>query len=136
VRFLLDESADMRTAPELREQGHDGTGIVTDYPASLPDSEVLAIAYREERILITHDLDFGGLVFVEHQPHAGVILLRLGPSPPLETMMARLEEVFSEHAHELDQFIVVTHHLIRVRGDNSPPPEGAMIKPAITPKDP
>jgi predicted nuclease of predicted toxin-antitoxin system len=124
VRFLLDESADMRIAPYLWELGHDVTGIVTDYPARLPDDEVLAIAFREGRTLITHDLDYGELVFVKHQPHAGVILIRLGPSPPLEVMISRLEEVFSQHSQDLGQFIVVSHHLIRVRGEHSPRPEG------------
>lgn len=115
MRFLLDESADLRIVPYLEEQGHDVTGIVRDYPASLPDTDVLAIAHREKRTLITHDRDFGELVFVEHQPHAGVILLRLGPFAVLETMISRLDVVLSQHGHELDQFIVVTTSLIRVR---------------------
>ncbi|MGH2615223.1 MAG: DUF5615 family PIN-like protein [Thermomicrobiales bacterium] len=76
MRFLLDESADMRVAPHLRRLGHDVTGIAVDHLAGMPDDEVLAIAYREGRVLITHDRDFGWQVFVEHQPHAGVILLR------------------------------------------------------------
>jgi predicted nuclease of predicted toxin-antitoxin system len=115
VRFLLDESADLRIVPYLEGKGHDVAGIVRDHPASLPDTDVLAIAYREKRTLITHDRDFGELVFVEHQPHAGVILLRLGPLASLETTITRLDYLFSRHVHELDQFIVVTPNLIRVR---------------------
>jgi predicted nuclease of predicted toxin-antitoxin system len=121
---LLDQSANAKLIPYLREQGHDVTRIARDYPAGLPDPDVLAIAHREHRALITHDRDFGELVFVRLQLHAGVILIRLGPSPPLEVMIARLNEVFSRHAHKLDRFIVVTHHLIRVRGEISPRPEG------------
>jgi predicted nuclease of predicted toxin-antitoxin system len=115
VRFLLDESADLRIVQYLEEQGHDVTGIVRDHPASLPDTDVLAIAYQEKRTLITHDRDFGELVFVELQPHAGVILLRLGPFASSETFISRLDHVFFQHGHELDQFIVVTPNLIRVR---------------------
>jgi predicted nuclease of predicted toxin-antitoxin system len=115
VRFLLDESADWRIVPYLEDQGHDVTGIVHHYPASLPDTDVLSIAYREKRTLITHDRDFGELVFVERQPHAGVILLRLGPFVSIEIIIARLDQVFSRHVHELDQFIVVTRDMIRVR---------------------
>jgi predicted nuclease of predicted toxin-antitoxin system len=115
VRFLLDESADARSAAYLRQHGHDVTGVATDHTAGLPDEHVLAIATRESRILITCDLDFGRLVFVEEQPHAGVILLRLGPSPALPTTIARLEDVLSSHSVDLGQFVVVTRHLIRVR---------------------
>jgi predicted nuclease of predicted toxin-antitoxin system len=110
----LDESADWRIVPYLEVHGHDVTGIVRHYPASLPDTDVLAIAYREKRTIITHDRDFGELVFVEHQPHAGVILHRLGPFVSMELMIARLDQVLSRHVHELNRFIVVTRDLIRV----------------------
>jgi predicted nuclease of predicted toxin-antitoxin system len=115
VRFLLDESADARIRSHLQSLGHDVVGIAREYPAGLSDRDVLAIAYRTSRIVITRDRDFGELVFVRKQPHAGVIYLRLGSSPPLATIAARLAQVFSEHAHELDRFLVVTQHLVRVR---------------------
>lgn len=86
-----------------------------DYPHGLPDPDVLGIAYREKRVLITHDRDFGGLVFVELLPHAGVILFRLGTPPPLELTKNRLDDVLTIHADELDGFIVVTPDRIRVR---------------------
>jgi predicted nuclease of predicted toxin-antitoxin system len=78
MRFLLDESADARLVPYLRANGHDVTSLVTDYPAGLPVPDVLATAVREQRILITNDRDFGDLVFLQEQPHVGVILFRLG----------------------------------------------------------
>ena len=115
MKFLLDESANFRIIPYLRRMGHDVATIAVDHPASLPDNEVLAIAEREERILITHDRHFGGLVFVKHQPHAGVILLRLGSRPPLDLIVSRLTAVLASYAHELHQFVVVTPDRIRVR---------------------
>jgi predicted nuclease of predicted toxin-antitoxin system len=115
VRFLLDECADARIRPFLQEMGHDVRAIAHDYPASLVDPEVLNIAFQTGRILIAHDRGFGELIFVKHRPHSGVILLRLGPMVPLATIVSRLDHVLSKHAHELDQFIVVTPNLIRVR---------------------
>jgi hypothetical protein len=44
-----------------------------------------------------------------------VIFLHLGSSPPLSTITARLDAVLSEHAHELDSFLVVTPYMVRVR---------------------
>ncbi len=37
--------------------------------------EILAIAYREGRILITLDKDFGEIAIVRGQPHCGIIRL-------------------------------------------------------------
>jgi hypothetical protein len=53
VRFLLDQNAHAGLVPYLASLGHEATRIVRDYPPGLPDPEVLGIAYREQRILIT-----------------------------------------------------------------------------------
>jgi predicted nuclease of predicted toxin-antitoxin system len=116
VRFLLDESADARLAPWLRSLGHDVTAIAIDHPASLADLQVLAIARRERRVLITDDRDFGELIFVRKLPHAGVIYLRLGEYADLETRIERLAYVLTHHAAHLDTFLVVTRLRVRVTG--------------------
>ncbi|MGH2534398.1 MAG: DUF5615 family PIN-like protein [Thermomicrobiales bacterium] len=115
MRFLLDESADARLAPFLRSAGHDVSAKAVDHQASLADRAVLAIAHREQRVLITDDRDFGGLVFVQKQAHAGVIYLRLGARTELATKIDRLNEVLTRFADELDQFLVVTEDRVRVR---------------------
>ncbi len=43
----------------------------------MPDAEILKLADREKAIIITTDKDFGELVFKSHEPHKGVLLLRL-----------------------------------------------------------
>lgn len=57
MRFLLDESADYPLSDFLQKYGHDVTAIAHDYPQSLSDLQVLAIAQEEQRILITNDRD-------------------------------------------------------------------------------
>lgn len=115
MRFLLDESADARIARHLRSLGHDVTTIAADHAASLEDREVLAIAHREERILITDDRDFGELVSASRRPHTGVIYLRLGDYTDLAMKLDRMTYVLDHHAAQLDQFLVVTRQRVRVR---------------------
>lgn len=114
MRFLLDESADFPLAEFLREKGHDVTAIAHDYPHALKDREVLDIAVRERRIIITNDRDFGELVFRQQLPHSGIILFRLR-SEELRVKQVRLEDVITTHAAELYQFLVITRGGIRVR---------------------
>jgi hypothetical protein len=57
MNFLLDQSVDARLVAWLTARGHDTKRIGRDYPHGLPDREVLTIAQRERRILIT---DVGG----------------------------------------------------------------------------
>ena len=115
MRFLLDQCVDARLQTYFSDLGHDVTRVAREYPTGLPDPNILAVPYQERRTVVTHDRDFGELVFVENQPHAGVIYLRLGSSPTLHLAIARLDEVLANHGHELDRFIVVTPQQIRVR---------------------
>src|SRR5688500_13202244 len=115
MRCVLDQSTDARLITHLVQNGHDATRVAKDYPHGLPDTEVLAIAHAEGRILITDDPDFGELVFRLGQPHAGVIFLRLGPYADLAFRIARLDLVLAHYADQLDQFIVVTPRAVRIR---------------------
>lgn len=114
MRFLLDESADFRLGRYLETLGHDVTAISRDYPQALEDQEVLAIAVREERILITRDRDFGELIFRQQQVHRGVILFRLGVSE-LQEATQRMDEIVEYLRDSPGQFIVVTGRGIRIR---------------------
>lgn len=115
MRFLLDESADLPLAAHLEARGHEVTSIVRDHPRALNDDDVLDIARRERRILVTNDRDFGELVFRRHIEHAGIILFRLG-AEDLATKAAWLDRVLDEHAERLTEFVVVTERGIRIRG--------------------
>ena len=114
MRFLLDESADSRLARYLRSLGHDCSTIAEDYVRSLDDVDVLMLAYRDRRTLVTDDRDFGELVFREGRPHSGVIYLRLGIAD-LALRIDRLGYVLANHASQLDRFLVVTRDAVRVR---------------------
>ncbi len=96
MRFLIDESADTRVASPLRHLGHDVTTVAGDHGAALEDTEVLTIAHREQRVLITDDRDFGELVFRYRQPHAGVLYFRLS-NTTLSLRLTRLDDVLAHH---------------------------------------
>lgn len=113
-RFLVDESADARLAVWLGSLGYDATTVAISHGPGRSDPEVLAIAHGEGRILVADDRDFGELVFKRGQLHAGVIYLRLNTTI-IETRIERLDFVLAHHADELDQFLVVSRHRVRVR---------------------
>ena len=117
MKFLLDQSADFRLIPHLRNLGHDVTAISRNYPPGLPDENVLTIAREEERILLVADRDFGELIFHQELAHTGVIFFRL-PGATLHTKIEHLNMVLEEHTNQLarGEFLVVTPGRIRVAG--------------------
>jgi predicted nuclease of predicted toxin-antitoxin system len=115
MKFLLDQSADFRLIPHLRQRKYDVTAISRKYPPGLPDEDVLTIAREEARILIVADRDFGELIFHQELAHTGVIFFRL-PGATLHTKIDHLNMVLEEHTNQLarGEFLVVTPGRIRV----------------------
>ncbi|MBI4219547.1 MAG: DUF5615 family PIN-like protein, partial [Chloroflexi bacterium] len=60
MRFLADESSDIRVAQALRRAGHDVVAVA-ETARGAPDREVLETALKDRRILLTEDRDFGRL---------------------------------------------------------------------------
>ena len=115
MRFLVDESADARIVPHLRSLGDAVTRIATEYPAGLPDGDVLALAVAEDRVVITNDRDFGELVVRQRCEHRGVIMFRLGDYAELALWIERLNLVLTEYEPQAHQLVVVTRRGVRVR---------------------
>ena len=121
MKFLLDQSADFRLMPHLRELGHDVTAISRNHPAGLADEDVLTIAREEARVLLVADRDFGELIFHQELAHAGITFFRL-PGATLQTKIEHLNTVLEEHTDELarGELLVVPPGRIRVAGRPRP----------------
>ena len=63
VRWLADECVAAPLVASLRLLGHDVL-YVAEAAAGLNDVDVIALASREKRILLTEDKDFGDLVLL------------------------------------------------------------------------
>lgn len=74
VKFLTDENLGTRVPKFLLGQGFDVSSILENL--GIPDTEVLSISNKEDRVLITSDQDFE-IFFKENLIPAGVILLKL-----------------------------------------------------------
>jgi predicted nuclease of predicted toxin-antitoxin system len=105
LRFLADESCDFAVVRALRGVGHDVVAV-SEYTQRSRDDELIAQAYREKRILLTEDKDFGWLVFVSHADTAGVILFRF-PGNARQTMAKAATSLVREQGASLYGAFVV-----------------------------
>ena len=82
MRFMADENLPALVVSLLRDAGHDVAWAAEDM-ASAPDSDVLARAMREDRVVITYDKsDYGRLIYQDgHPAQCGVVLLRFRDAP-------------------------------------------------------
>jgi predicted nuclease of predicted toxin-antitoxin system len=116
MKFLLDQSAERRFASFLRNLGHDVKVVAIDFPPGILDHVVLSHANAEKRIVITNDKgDFGKLIFKEFHPHAGVILFRRMQPGDMQAKLDRLIYVLEAYTNRLNQFLVVTPTMVRIK---------------------
>lgn len=114
MKFLVDESVEDGVVKYLRNAQHN-TVSVSELSPGLRDVEVLSLAWREKRILITNDKDFGELIVRFGQPHAGVILFRLFQENAA-SKIASLRKILEKHASVLPRsFVIVSLRTVRIR---------------------
>ena len=114
LRFLVDHNVGRGVAESLRQDGYDVI-YVGDVDPHLSEVSILQWAVRERRIVITQDHDFGMLVFHSGQPHAGVVLLRMGEARRA-ARIAAIRWILEHYASALaDHFSVFENGRLRIR---------------------
>lgn len=112
IKFIADANIEKSIVDYLRTKGCDVKWVAECAPAMI-DNEILKIARREKRILITNDKDFGELVFLQKQLTTGVILFRIKGNQVSEKI--RFTHTLIEHYQEklTGHFVVVASKKIR-----------------------
>ena len=106
MRWLADECIAASLVASLRHSGHDVL-YVTEHAAGLHDVDVVELAMREKRLLLTEDKDFGDLIFRRGRAAPGIVLMRIA-SENARLQAARLMAAIDEYGDRLfGQFIVL-----------------------------
>ena len=97
----------------LTSLGHDVI-VASEFAPGATDEDLLALARDEQRVLVTHDKDFGELVYRRGLPHFCVIRFFKTAAADRIAAMHKLLEL---HTSVLEQaaIVVVRGHLIRIR---------------------
>ncbi len=113
MHLLADESCDFSVVRKLRAAGHDVVAVA-EVALGATDDEVIDLARRETRVLITEDKDFGQLVFASAKSSSGVILIRFPSTARPLLPEAVLELVNAEQERLFGSFVVIQPSRIRI----------------------
>lgn len=113
MRFLADESCHFAVVRALAALGHD-VEAVARVQRGAPDDEVLNLAARQHRILLTADKDFGRIYYTGGPGIRTVILMRYAPQYHASLCAAVSDLVAREGDRLLGSFIVVQPGQIRI----------------------
>jgi len=111
TRLLADENISLKTVQTLKQQGIDITSIRDAKPGAT-DREVVKIANREKRVIVTFDKDIGEILIRNGFKAPGLILLRINKTP--DEVARRLLHLLRRKMPLEDKVVVVQEGRIRV----------------------
>lgn len=117
MKFLADMGISQTTVHWLKEQGFEVVHIRDINMHRSLDSEILAKAKKDNRIVLTCDLDFGALLATSGESYPSVVIFRLEDETP-SNMSKRLKQVLAESSETLQSGAIITveeaRHRVRV----------------------
>ncbi|PIN91117.1 hypothetical protein COU57_01900 [Candidatus Pacearchaeota archaeon CG10_big_fil_rev_8_21_14_0_10_32_14] len=95
MKFIADENIAVSVVRFLKERGHDVKDVKEESLFGSSDKKIFGIAQKENRIVLTHDKDFLGIVKNNQSDFEGIILIRCKNQSPKNAINS-LEKIF-EH---------------------------------------
>ena len=111
MKVLLDTCVWGGTKADLLAIGHDAIWS-GDWESDPGDRQIMEIARRENRVLVTLDKDFGEMAIVRGLPHCGIVRLVGIPARRQATISSM---ILSRYGTELQDGAIITASENRVR---------------------
>lgn len=106
MKLLANENFPLKSVTYLKAKGFDIKAIGVENPG-IKDSEVMDLAIREDRLILTFDRDYGELIFKHnYHPEKGIIYLRLDEFHP-EYPGKLIENLLSNTEFNFDNSLTV-----------------------------
>jgi predicted nuclease of predicted toxin-antitoxin system len=117
--LLADENIHPKVVAGLRERGLNVLTVQEDGLRGSDDATILRRAFASQRVVITHDSDFGKLAIDAGEPYVGILFVRPGHISPAFVLDA-LAALDASPLTVVPPFIVVVerkgdHVRVRVR---------------------
>lgn len=117
MKLLVDANAPRSLVEELRQAGYD-VAWIREINKAMPDPEIVDLAAREDRVIVTADKGFSALVFYSGKHCPGIILSRV---QNLVHRNHRILSILKEKGKEIrGNFSVITDHAVRMRKIRNP----------------
>lgn len=93
-KLFTDENIDPVIVSFLRNHGFDVVDVKESGWFGKRDIDLMPLAFQEQRVIITHDSDFGTIAFTRNEPFTGIFYLRPGhfdAAPHLQSIQTVLD---------------------------------------------
>jgi predicted nuclease of predicted toxin-antitoxin system len=108
-KLLTDENIDPAVIQFLRNNGFDVSDVKENRWYGKKDIDLMPIAFEEQRVIVTHDSDFGTIVFTRNEPFVGILYLRPGHFDALPHIQS-LNAILGSKLSLLTPFILIAEN--------------------------
>ncbi len=119
MKFLADMGISPTSVDDLVKSGHDAIHLHRIGLNLLSDEEILEKARDENRVVLTHDLDFGHLLAYSRDGLPSVMIFRLSNMRP-ESVSARIKIALDLYADDLAGGCILLIENARIRKRSLP----------------
>lgn len=117
LKLLLDANLSPKTRKYLEKKfDFNVIDLITENKYGMTDEQVIKLAKKEKRIIITFDLDFGEIYYFNERGKVGTIVLRL-ENQTVESINKVLDKFFQKEAKNIDlerSLVVIDENKIRI----------------------
>ena len=114
MKLLADVNVEFPIIESLRRRGHDVVWVY-DVEPTASDEAILALAYEQQRVVLTNDHDFSELVFKLGYPTHGVVLMRLHAVSRREKIVQAINALETHEGDFGGNFCVIEPGRFRLR---------------------
>ncbi len=93
MRFKLDENFGARTQQLFRTSGHEARTVVEQDLQGSSDQDLFTACAREQRCLVTLDLDFANVLRFPPDQVGGIAVIRLPQNPSLTLLEGLIRQL-------------------------------------------
>ncbi|MEK7558721.1 MAG: DUF5615 family PIN-like protein [Patescibacteria group bacterium] len=117
LKLLLDANLSPKTRKYLEKKFHFNViDLATENKHGMTDEQVVKLAKKEKRVIITFDLDFGEIYYFSERGKVGIIVLRL-EDQRVESANKVLNKFFQNESKNVDlekSLVVIDESRIRI----------------------
>lgn len=114
MKFLIDMNLSPRWCGILQAEGWDSVHWSQVGSASAPDHELMQWALGEQRVVLTHDLDYGAMLAATKASGPSVVQVRTQDVRP-ESLAPLLIPTLRQYESELDAGALLVADEVRLR---------------------
>ncbi len=117
MKFKIDENLPIELTILWGNSGHDVMSVSHQNLTGAPDSDIAAVCQKENRVLVTLDLDFSDIRAYPPEEYPGIIVFRLHRQDKLHILKVAERMIPLITDEQLIKYLwIVDENKIRIRG--------------------